>query len=154
MTTKKNGKQLRLDKRKLFEKLGYKPHPGQIEVHKSRASRRIVACGVRWGKTLCAAMEGVAAALEPRERSVGWIVAATYDLADRVFREIQLVVVTHLRHRIVIMRESDRKIVLRNLGGGLSEIRAKSADNPVSLLGEGLDWLIVDEASRLKPTRP
>lgn len=27
--------------------------------------RRVVACGVRWGKTLCAAMEGLAAAMEP-----------------------------------------------------------------------------------------
>jgi hypothetical protein len=31
----------------------------------------------------------------------------------------------------------------------VSEVRAKSADQPVSLLGEGLDWLIVDEAARL-----
>jgi hypothetical protein len=37
------------------------------------------------------------------------------------------------------------------MGGGLSEIRGKSADNPVSLLGEGLDWLIADEAAWLKP---
>jgi hypothetical protein len=37
------------------------------------------------------------------------------------------------------------------MGGGTSEIRGKSADNPVSLLGEGLDWVIIDEASRLKP---
>ena len=29
-------------------------------------------------------------------------------------------------------------------------MRAKSADNLSSLLGEGLDWLIVDEAARLK----
>jgi len=150
--TMTSGKRLRLDKRRLFEKLGYKPHAGQIEVHKSKAPRRIVACGVRWGKTLCAAMEGVAAALEPRDRSVGWVVAPTYDLADRVFREIQLIVMTHLRHRVITMRDNDRKSGLRNLGGGLSEIRAKSADNPVSLLGEGLDWVIVDEASRLKPT--
>src|SRR5207244_634756 len=40
--------------------------------------------------------------------------------------------------------------VLRNLAGGISEIRGKSADNPVSLLGEGLNWLVVDEAARLK----
>ena len=98
-----SGKTIRLDKRKLFKKLGYKPHPGQIEVHKSRAPRRIVACGVRWGKTLCAAMEGVAAALEPRERSVGWICAPTYDLADRVFREIQLVIVILLLKRFVFL---------------------------------------------------
>ena len=150
-TTKKSSERLRVDKAALFERLGYEPHPGQREVHESRAPRRIVACGVRWGETLCAAMEGLAAALGPNERSVGWVVAPTYDLADRVFREIQLVVYKHLSHRIVTMKEHERRLVLRNLGGGLSEIRGKSADNVISLLGEGLDWVIVDEASRLKP---
>jgi len=148
MATKKR---LRLDKSALFARLRYEPHPGQLQVHQSTAPRRIVACGVRWGKTTCAAMEGLAAALEPGERSVGWVVAPTYDLADRVFREIQLAAVTHLRHRILAMKESERRIVLRNLSGGTSEVRAKSADNPVSLLGEGLNWLVADEASRLKP---
>src|SRR5688572_1338547 len=103
----------RVNKLALFEDLGYKPHPGQLEVHKSAAPRRIVACGVRWGKTTCAAMEGLAAALEPRERSVGWICAPTYDLADRVFREIQLAALQHLRHRIVLMKESERRLVIR-----------------------------------------
>lgn len=142
----------RLNREALFKDLRYEPHPGQLEVHRSRAMRRVVACGVRWGKTTCAAMEGLAAALEPAERSVGWVVAPTYDLADRVFREIQYYAVRSLKHRVVTMRDNDRKVVLRNMAGGLSEIRGKSADNPVSLLGEGLDWLIVDEASRLKPT--
>ena len=77
--------------------------------------------------------------------------APTYDLADKVFREIVVIVAESLRHRIITMREGEKRLVLRNLGGGVSEIRGKSADNPVSLLGEGLDWLIVDEASRLKP---
>jgi hypothetical protein len=78
-------------------------------------------------------------------------VAPTYDLADRVWKQIQIVALERLRHRIVLMRDYERRIVLRNLGGGDSEIRGKSADNPVSLLGEGLDWLVVDEAARLKP---
>lgn len=142
----------RLNRQALFHDLGYEPHPGQWEIHKSRAPRRVVACGVRWGKTTCAAMEGLAAALEPQERSVGWVVAPTYDLADRVFRELQYTVARYLKHRVLSMRDHDRKILLRNMAGGISEIRGKSADNPVSLLGEGLDWLIVDEASRLKPT--
>jgi len=141
----------RLNKDRFFEDLGYSPHLGQREIHNSTASRRVVACGVRWGKTWCSAMEGLAAAMAPAERSVGWVVAPTYDLSDRVFREIQLAVMKHLRHRVITMKENDRRIVLRNMAGGTSEIRAKSADNPVSLLGEGLDWLIVDEASRLKP---
>lgn len=141
-----------LNRRAFFQDLHYQPHPGQWQVHESRASRRVVACGVRWGKTVCAAMEGLAAAMSPSERSIGWVVAPTYDLADRVFREIQLIAVQYLRHRIVVMRDSERRLVLRNMAGGTSEVRAKSADNPVSLLGEGLDWLIVDEAARLKPS--
>jgi Terminase RNaseH-like domain/Terminase large subunit, T4likevirus-type, N-terminal len=138
-------------KRRLFEMLGYTPHPGQVPVHRSKASRRILACGVRWGKTRCAAMEALAAALAPAARSYGWIVAPTYDLAEKVFREIVVIVAEHLRHLIVVLKEHEQRLVLRNLGGGLSEIRGKSADNPVSLLGEGLDWLVVDEAARLKP---
>ena len=143
-------RRLVVDKRALFRHLGYEPHAGQIEVHRSKAPRRVLACGVRWGKSRCAAMEAIAAAMEPRERSVGWVVGPTYDLADKVFREILYIAAGHLRHRVVTMRESERKLVLRNLGGGFSEIRGKSADNPVSLLGEGLDYVIVDEASRMK----
>ena len=62
-----------------------------------------------------------------------------------------MIVTRHLRHRIVTLRESEKRLVLRNIGGGSSEVRAKSADNPVSLLGEGLDWVIVDEAAQLRP---
>jgi len=141
----------RIDKAAFFQDLGYTPHPGQEEIHFSTAPRRVVACGVRWGKTLCAAMEGLTAAMEPKKRSIGWVCAPTYDLCDKVFREIVILVAENLRHRIVTLKESERKLVIRNMAGGLSEIRGKSADNPVSLLGEGLDWLIVDEASRLKP---
>ena len=140
------------NKTALFGDLGYAPHPGQRAVHESGASRRVLACGVRWGKTLCAAMEGLSAALAPAERTMGWVVAPTYDLADKVFREIELIVARHLRHRLLSLKEHERRLVLRNMAGGVSEIRAKSADNPVSLLGEGLDWLVVDEAARMKPS--
>jgi hypothetical protein len=137
----------RFSKSRFFEDLRYVPHPGH-----SLASRRIVASGVRWGKTRAAAMEGLAASMEPRERSFGWVVAPTYDLADKVFREIVYISGTHLKHRIMTLKDNEKRLVLRNMAGGISEIRGKSADNPVSLLGEGLDWVIVDEAARLKPS--
>jgi hypothetical protein len=142
---------LTLSKPGLFSQLGYEPHPGQLLVHRSRAKRRVLACGSRWGKSVCAAMEAIAAALEPRKRGMIWVVAPTLDLADKVYREIVIAVAEQLRHRIVEMKQHDKRLVLRNAGGGLSEVRAKTADNPVSLLGEGLDFLIVDEAARLKP---
>ena len=85
------------------------------------------------------------------ERKV--LVAPTYDLTDKIYREMVIIVAQHLRHRIVAMKDNEKRLILRNMAGGLSEIRGKSADNPVSLLGEGLDWVIVDEAARLKPQR-
>lgn len=138
-----------LGKRALFEMLGYRPHPGQVLVHRSRAARRVLACGSRWGKTVCAAHEAIAAILEPRERSIGWCVAPTYDLADRVFRRLVEIVETHLKHRVREISTREQRIVITNLGGGTSEARGKSADRPYSLLGEGLDWLVVDEAAQL-----
>ncbi len=141
---------LRLNKPALFEHLGYEPHPGQLEIHLSEAPRRVVACGARWGKTLCAAFEGIAAALHPAEQSLGWVVAPSFELCDRVFGLIRHVVEERLDHRIVLIQKAGRRIVLRNMAGGLGEIRGKSAESPDSLLGEGLDWLIVDEAARLR----
>jgi hypothetical protein len=139
------------NKSAFFKDVGYQPHPGQQLVHDSKAPRRVLACATRWGKTRTAAMEALAAAMAPAERSIGWCVAPTYDLADKIYREIILIAADRLQHRIVLLRESDRRLVLRNMAGSTSEIRAKSADNPVSLLGEGLDWVIIDEAARLKP---
>ena len=141
----------RLNKKAFFDDLGYHPHDGQWEVHRSEAKRRILSCGVRWGKSLCGAMEGLVAAMAPQQRSYGWICAPTYELTDKIFREIVILVAEHFRHRIVTLKEGERRLVIRNMSGGLSEIRGKSADNPVSLLGEGLDWVIVDEAAQLKP---
>lgn len=148
MTT---GTAKRFSKDAFFKSIGYEPHAGQLDIHRSKAPRRVVACGVRWGKTMCAAMEGLAAAMEPRERCMGWTVAPTYELSERVFNQIVLTAASRLRHRIVKLKEHERRLVLRNMGGGLSEIRGKSADNPTSLLGEGLDFVVMDEASRLKP---
>ncbi len=142
----------RFNKFQFFADMQYTPHPGQLEVHYCDALRRICVCGVRWGKTRCAAMEGLVGAIEPKPRgSIGWIVAPTYDLADKVFREIVLIAAGHLKHRIISLKESERRLYLRNMAGGTSEIRCRSVDNPTSLLGEGLDWLIVDEAAQIKP---
>jgi hypothetical protein len=141
---------MHVSKRALFAEFGYEPHAGQRLVHRSKAKRRILVAGVRTGKSIAAAYEAVAAALEPCKRSIGWCVAPTLDLADKVFREIVIIAAEHLKHRIVELKQHEKKLVLRNLGGGISEIRAKTADNPTSLLGEGLSWLIMDECARMR----
>src|SRR5262245_14798011 len=107
------------NKAAFFRDLKYTPHAGQAEIHASHASRRVVACGVRWGKSLAAAMEALSAAMHPKERSFGWICAPTYDLCDKIFREIVVIVAAHLRHRIVTLKENEKRLVIRNLAGGL-----------------------------------
>jgi len=139
----------RLSKPALFRKLGYEPHAGQKLVHESTAPRRVLACGSRWGKTTAGAYEAIAAALQPGEQTLGWICAPTYDLADRIYRLVVATVRERLPHRVVEINEREKCFKIANLGGGLSEVRCKSADNPVSLLGEALDWLIVDEATKM-----
>lgn len=142
-----------LDKFRIFRTIGYEPHAGQRPVHESLAPRRVLACGVRWGKTTCAAGEAVAAALQPSPPDTfrrGWIAAPFYDLCDKVFRELALIFQSQLMPFVVRVSEHERTIIVRNMGGGFTELRGKSADNPVSLLGEGLDFLIIDEASRVK----
>ncbi|MEM7517344.1 MAG: hypothetical protein AAF368_10530, partial [Planctomycetota bacterium] len=90
-----------LDREALFRHLAYQPHPGQGRVHRSTASRRVVACGARWGKTTMAAMEVVAALLEPARESRGWVVGPTLDLAQRIFRQVEYVLRDKLSHRIL-----------------------------------------------------
>ena len=142
-----------LDKFKIFETIGYRPHPGQVPVHASLAPRRVLACGVRWGKSTCATGEAVAASLQPSLPNTfrrGWVCAPTYDLADKVFREVSLAFRAHLPDFVVRISDSERLAIVRNMGGGLTELRGKTADNPVSLLGEGLDFLILDEAAKVR----
>lgn len=138
-----------IDRGALFADCGYVPHKRQALMHASRARRRVLACGVRWGKTKGAAMEGVAAAMEPADYSIGWVVALTYELAERVFREIHRTFAEKFPHRIMLYRAHDMTLKVVNMGGGVSEIRGKTASSPASLLGEGLDWLIVDEAAQI-----
>lgn len=134
----------------LFEDLEHAPHEGQWRVHRSEARFRVVCCGTRWGKTTAAAYETIAMALEPKERAVGWIVGPTYDLAEKVWREVVYLFHTRLPSLIVQHKEHEKLLRVLNLAAGECEIRRKSADSPVSLLGEGLDWLTLDEAAQVK----
>jgi Terminase large subunit, T4likevirus-type, N-terminal len=139
----------RLEKEALFADLGYCPHAGQLRVHRSKARHRVLACGARWGKSTAAAMEAVAELLLPRESGLGWLVAPTYDLTRRIHDRVVMLIQERLVHRIQNYRPREHTISVTNLGGGISVLTAKSADQPVSLLGEGLDFLIVDEAAQL-----
>src|SRR5688572_7513691 len=132
----------RLDKARVFEDLGYWPHAGQQAVHDSKAPRRVLACGVRWGKTSVGVYEVVTALLEPREaESVGWVVGPDHAVSDRILKLAHRALEKRAPHRILKARGHTLRV--RSLSGHVAVAEGRSTDNPASLLGEGLDWLVI-----------
>ena len=101
-------------------------------------------CGRRFGKTTASAMEATYYASQPNKKI--WLVGLSYDKADLMFREIwQKMVIGRAND---IDRASEKERYIRFKWG--TTVEAKSADNPDSLVGEGLDLLIIDEAAKVK----
>jgi len=127
--------------------MGYKPHFGQSKLHypeKNTARFFVMVCGRRFGKTTASAMEATFYASQPNKRI--WLVGLSYDKADLMFREIWQTMV--VGHKDDIVRASEKERYIKFKWGTVVE--AKSADNPDSLVGEGLDLLIIDEAAKVK----
>ena len=127
--------------------MGYTPHNGQKKLHyptKDTARFFVMVCGRRFGKTTASAMEATYYASQPEKRI--WLVGLSYDKADLMFREIwKLMVIGHAND---IIRASEKDRIIKFKWG--TTVEAKSADNPDSLVGEGLDLLIIDEAAKVK----
>lgn len=112
-------------------------HPGQVQVSESAARFRVLACGRRWGKTLIGAALCIEAALRGGR---AWWVAPDYPRSAHGWTEIRR---QAGQLAGVVVRESERRVDLP--GGGW--VQAKSADNPDSLRGVGLDLVVIDEAA-------
>ena len=134
-----------LNKLDFFKLLGYTPHKGQVQMHCDQARYRTMVCGVRWGKSLSAAMELLAAMRIQDSRY--WVVAPTLELTEKVFRELHSKAVNSPLCKY-IASESYRMKELSFVWG--SEVKGKTADNPISLAGEALNGLVVDEAPGCK----
>ena len=134
-------------KKKFFEFCDYVPHSGQMKLHfseKPDARFRVAICGRRWGKSVSASQEAAIIVTQPKKRV--WVVAPTYDGSEKVFREVW--------HKLVVekqmptTRASFKQQYIEFEWG--STIEGKSADKPDSLVGEGLDYLIIDECAKIK----
>ena len=132
---------------RFFTSTKYTPHKGQQKFHNSTARFRLMTCGRRWGKSLSASREAMKAMVK-KPNQLGWVVAPSYELADKVFREIFWAFHTKLPWMVKNSSQSKGNMFIELHNG--SKVLGKSADNPVSLIGEGLDFLIIDEASKIK----
>lgn len=126
----------------------YKPHEGQLALHENtsfdkRTRFRIACCGCRFGKTMACANELIEYALNVN-KSINWWVSPTYQQSMIAYRMVE----NAIANTGLIKQElkSERRIELIN-GSVLS---FKSADNFNALRGEGVNFLVIDEAATIQ----
>jgi len=132
---------------KLIKLLGYSLHDKQREVVDAFFDNKrfiVVIAGRRSGKTLLAALLVAYACLEKDAKI--WVVSKTYDLARKVWNYLVPMVEKLMAGREVVINEST--LTMKFPWGAVLE--CKSADHEASLIGEGVDLLVVDEAAELK----
>jgi len=137
-----------LKKENLWKILGYSPSKNQLAVHNSPARFRVNIQGRRSGKSYSAAKEVLPYLLSPNMRI--WIVGPTLDLANKIMREIAFDVITKLKLPIAHKKEISGQVHYMKIAGLNSEIAMKSADRPESLVGDGVDALVVEEAAKIR----
>lgn len=122
----------------------FQPHATQRIVAADRHIRfRTVCCGRRWGKTRIAAAElldiaGLCGGL------YAWI-APSYYIAERGQRALTEIAGEFIKF------SGQNPVRARFIGGaGPVEILFLTADHPETILGEGYDGVVVDEAARIE----
>lgn len=140
-----------IDKKALFEKIGYNPHRGQQEFHYNGARFKIACCGRRYGKSTMAARDMIPELFVP-DRTF-WIVGPTYDLGEKEFRIIWNDVMVGLG----LAKDKRIKKSYNRRSGTMyiefpwnTRIEVRSADHPENLVGESLDGVIMAEAAKHK----
>lgn len=138
---------------KLLEDLKDKvviPHPGgQSEIMDSSARFKVVCCGRRFGKTVVGAKLAIDNASKKQKQMVWWV-APTYKIVKRGYREVlrQLPrdLLTHPPPEDSAF-DAGRSVVLKFKNG--SRMEFYSAERPEGMLGEGVDYVVLDEASKM-----
>jgi hypothetical protein len=135
----------------LYTGIGYYPHNGQRKFHASQKRFKVMDCGRRWGKSTAGPHDKVPLMLLNKP-TLGWIVAPTYDLGEKEFRVFWSILVDKLQVPLDRSKtfNSLRTKDFRITTAWGSSVEVRSAEHPESLVGEGLDWVIMAEAAKLK----
>ena len=139
----------------MAEFIDYQPHKGQLRLHNPpqgefdleknpEGARFVVACcGRRWGKSHSAAKEAEIVLTKPDKHV--WIVAPNYGTSEKIFRIIWDDMI--IKQNLPTVRKSLKEQFIQFEWG--SFVAGKSAEHPDSLIGEGLDLCILDEAAKI-----
>lgn len=104
---------------------------------------RVVVAGRRWGKTQLSKMSLIEAAAAKPKRLV-WYVAPTYQMARGILWEDLKASIP----RSWIRKINETRMMIQLMNSSIIEL--KGADNPDSLRGVGLHFVVIDEAQDIK----
>jgi len=135
-----------------FHLCKYEPHAAQEQIHNSVANNVVAVCGRRFGKSLCASKEAEALIFksfkEGKKRI--WIVAPTYDLSRKIFREVwDTFLIKQVLGSNIVKKKSESDTPFIEFKNG-TEIKCKSSDTPDGLVGDSVDYMIFDECAKSK----
>lgn len=128
---------------KLKQIIGFKPHLKQQHILATMKRYNILDAGRRFGKTILTSYIAIKNLLKHEQQI--WVVAPTYGLTEKVWNYLMKYIAKFPAGSFKIER-SKMKVTCVATG---SWLECKSADNPESLLGEGLNLIIFDEASKV-----
>jgi hypothetical protein len=131
-----------------LEGLVVRPHAAQRQVLENDARFKLLDCGRRWGKTKIAAHIILKEARKPKQML--WWVAPTYRIVKRGYKEI----LRQLPPDVLAAPappdsnfDAGRPAILKFKNGTVMEFY--SAERPEGMLGEGVDFAVLDEAARM-----
>lgn len=135
-----------------FLQTGYIPHPGQRLVHYDPTRHRVLSNGRRWGKSMFGGKEIEAMAWIKNFRGEpmrGWIIGPEYTDAEKEFRVIynsfKALGIDQISSKFLSNVENGSMRIATNWG---FDLQCRSARHPESLVGEGLDFVLLAEAGR------
>jgi phage FluMu gp28-like protein len=118
------------------------PHAAQAAIMQDATRFRVVSAGRRFGKSKLGVAECLKVAAEQGGRA--WWIAPIFKMTNVGWRPL-----VQMANKIPGASISLSEKAIMFPGGG--EITVRSADNPNSLRGEGLDFVIIDEAAFIDP---
>lgn len=146
----------------IFEASGYEPHEGQEPIHSNGCRHKVAACGRRFGKSVVGGNELVVECLythtqipylEDRGiRREFWIVGPEYSDSAKEFRVMYNTLKrlgVPFDHPGTYYNEESGDLAL-SCWRGKYIVHGKSAKYPSTLVGEGLNGVIMAEAAKLK----
>lgn len=149
-------------KEPIYDSVGYQPHEHQRKVHTNGCRHKVVAAGRRLGKSVIGGNDLVVEALytytmkdsllEDGRRREFWIVGPEYSDSEKEFRILYNALrklQVPMDHPGTYYNPESGQLDL-SLWGGAFEVHGKSAKYPGTLVGEGLNGVIMAEAAKMK----